>query len=130
MMGDDIDSILNEEEKRIEVEELKEERERAGRRKGKTLRSAPLGMDDDMELGGLEPAELEHIDHHDDAEKEGRIIEEKLTLPISAATGKKKIPGTPSVLGTPPVKRQLRASEAKMKGTSSTKKQKEYYSKE
>lgn len=123
-MGDDIDSILNEEEKRIEAEELKEERERAGRRKGKTLRSAPLGMDEDIEPGGLEPAELEHIDHHDDAEKEARRIEEKLILPISAATGKKKIPGTP------PVKRQLRASEAKMKGTSSTKKQKEYYSKE
>lgn len=122
-MGDDIDSMLGEEEKQIELEEFKEERERrASKNKGKPLRSAPLGMDDDdiVGMGDLAPAELGSIDHH---AEEVRLIEEKLILPSSAApaAGKKKIPGTQSV------KQQSRASQP---GLGSTKKQKERYSKE
>lgn len=124
-MGDDIDSMLNEEEKHIEAEELKEERERgaAGRKRGKIPRSAPLGMDEDVVgIGDLEPAELGRIDHHAEA---GRMIEEKITLPLGATSpaNKKKI----SVQ-----KRQVRESPAKKKAAAgdSTKKQKERYSKE
>lgn len=121
-MGDDIDSMLGEEEKQIEVEEFKEERERrANKNKGKPLRSAPLGMDDDdvVGMGDLAPAELGSIDHH---AEETRMIEEKITLPLgTSVANKKKIPGTQSV------KPQSRASRP---GLGSTKKQKERYSKE
>lgn len=126
-MGDDIDSMLGEEEKQIEVEEFKEEREQQrARNKGKAPRSAPLGMDDDdvdvVGMGDLAPAELGSIDHH---AEETRMIEEKITLPLGASVAnKKKIPGTPSA------RQQSRANQPSRPGLSSTKKQKERYSKE
>lgn len=130
-MGDDIDSMLGEEEKQIEVEEFKEEREqqRANKNKGKPLKSAPLGMDDDDDdvvgMGDLTPAELGSIDHH---AEEVRMIEEKITMPLgTSVANKKKIPGTPSTK-----QRQSKAVSpaTNPKSQSSTKKQKERYSKE
>ncbi len=126
-MGDDIDSMLGEEEKQIEVEEFKEEREQRAKNKGKALRSAPLGMDDDdadvVGMGDLAPAELEDIDHHAEA---GRMIEEKITMPLgTSVANKKKIPGTQSVK-----QQQSKANQPSPPGRSSTKKQKERYSKE
>lgn len=121
-MGDDIDSMLNEDEKHIEAEELKEERERSGRKKGKPARSAPLGVDEDLGIGDLEPAELEHIDHH--AVERG-AIEETIAprfSPLSEKIGnKKKIPTRKHPKGK---------SQVKKKAGSSTRKQKERYSKE
>lgn len=125
-MGDDIDSMLNEEEKHIEAEELKEERERAGGKRkasSKGAISSLRGIDEDMELPQDEPGELEHIDHH--AVERGGAIEETIAPRFSSLSekppNKKKIPIQS--------KHRERKSQVKKK-ENSTRKQKERYSKE
>lgn len=122
-MGDDIDSMLNEEEKNMEMEELREERGRArkGRKAPLLLRTAPPGIDDELELHGeFEPAELERIDHH---AEERRTIEETISpmFPSSSSekTIKKKIPAKKPRTG---------ASQARTERQGSTRKQSERYS--
>ncbi len=127
-MGDDIDSMLNEDEKHIEAEELKEERERAAGKKKASSRgaiSSLRGIDEDMELPQDEPGELEHINHH--AVERGGAIEETIA-PRFSSLSEKTQPNKKKI----PAQKRLKEKGPAMKKAAgnSTRKQKERYSKE